>query len=90
MSFKIMELNVDNAIKKYNIDPTQTYLALSGGFSLNCPTNTHLMRKYKFKGFIAPPCVSDSGIAMGCGLYTFYKRTNGNFNFKLNSAMFRR
>lgn len=88
MSFRIMERNVENAVKKFHIDTTQTYLALSGGFSLNCPTNTHLMKKYKFKGFIAPPCVSDTGMAMGCGLFTFYKRTAGNFNFKMDSAMF--
>lgn len=88
MSLHIMERNVENAINKFHIDTTQTYLALSGGFSLNCPTNTHLMKKYKFKGFIAPPCVSDTGIAMGCGLFTFYKRTAGNFKFKMDSAMF--
>lgn len=88
MSFHIMERNVEEAVERFHIDTTQTYLAMSGGFSLNCPTNTHLMKKYRFKGFIAPPCVSDTGIAMGCGLFTFYKRTAGNFHFKLDSAMF--
>lgn len=45
MSFHIMERNVENAINKLHIDTTQTYLAISGGFSLNCPTNTYLMKK---------------------------------------------
>lgn len=31
--------------------------------------------------------MSDTGIAMGCGLFAFYKRTEGNFKFKMNSAM---
>ncbi len=88
MSYKIMELNVENAIKAYNIVPEETYLAMSGGFALNCPCNTYLMKKYHFKGFMAPPCVSDSGMALGIGLYAFYNKTNGAFHFKLESAYY--
>lgn len=88
MSYDIMELNIEHAIDAYHIKPEETYLAMSGGFALNCPCNTHLMNKYHFKGFIAPPCVSDSGMALGIGLYAFYSKTHGAFHFKLESAYY--
>ncbi len=83
-----MENSVEEAIEKFGLRPEDTYLAMSGGFALNCPCNTYLMNKYHFKGFIAPPCVSDSGMAMGIGLSSFYVRTLGNFDFKLNHAYY--
>lgn len=86
-SIKIMENNIERIIDKYDINPEDTYLALAGGFILNCPTNSHLMKKYKFKGFMAPPCVSDTGMALGTGLYAFYKKING-FDFKLRHAFY--
>lgn len=55
MSYRIMEMNVENAIREFSIVPEETYLAMSGGFALNCPSNTYLMNKYHFKGFLAPP-----------------------------------
>lgn len=88
MSYRIMERNIDSAIREYNIIPEETYLAMSGGFALNCPCNTYLMKKYGFKGFIAPPCVSDSGMALGIGLYSFYDKTNGEFDFKFQNAYY--
>lgn len=88
MSYSIMEKNIDSAIQEYNIKPEETYLAMSGGFALNCPCNTYLMKKYGFKGFIAPPCVSDSGMAMGIGLYSFFDKTNGEFDFKFQNAYY--
>ncbi|GKX30081.1 hypothetical protein SH1V18_25610 [Vallitalea longa] len=88
MSFRIMETNINYAIKEYSMIPEETYLAMSGGFALNCPCNTYLMNKFNFKGFIAPPCVSDCGMALGIGLYSFYNKTQGKFNFKLESAYY--
>lgn len=38
------------------------------------------MQKYNFKEFIAPPCINDTGISLGIGLYAFYKKM-GKFNF---------
>lgn len=88
-SLIIMDKNINNIIKKYNIDPSTTYLALSGGYALNCPTNSYLMNKYKFKGFIAPPCVNDSGMALGIALYTFYKGMNQEkLQFNLETAFY--
>lgn len=86
LSMRIMEHNVEFFIDKYGIDTKDVYLAVAGGFALNCPCNTHLMRKYHFKGFVAPPCVSDSGMALGVGLYVFFERMNGKFNFALQDA----
>lgn len=88
MSYRIMELNIENAIRDFHIVPKETYLAMSGGFALNCPCNTYLMDKYHFKGFLAPPCVSDSGMALGIGLNAFNCKTDGEFNFKLESAYY--
>ena len=88
MSLRIMERNIEDIIERYNIVPEDTYLALSGGYVLNCPTNSHLMSKYHFKGFIAPPCVSDCGISLGIALYAFYKKLNGKIEFKMNTAYY--
>jgi predicted NodU family carbamoyl transferase len=42
------------------------------------------MKKFKFKGFLAPPCINDSGISLGIALYVFYKRlSKKKVDFKL-------
>lgn len=86
-SLQIITEAIDGAIKKYNIDPSKTYLAMTGGYALNCPANSYFMKAYGFKGFIAPPCVNDCGISMGMALYAFYKKM-GQFNFKLKNAFY--
>jgi carbamoyltransferase len=89
MSIRIIEKNIESIIKKHSIDPKNTYLCMTGGYALNCPTNSHLIQKYKFKGFIAPPCVNDGGISLGMGLYAFYKKMfPSKLNFKLNHAFY--
>lgn len=85
LSIQIMEKNINSCIKRFNLDPSEVYLSLSGGFALNCPTNSYLLDKYGFKGFMAPPCVNDTGISMGIALMNFYN-DNHNFNFKLGNA----
>lgn len=88
VSLEIMCTNIDNSIRKYDIVPENTILSLSGGFSLNCPTNSYIMKKYKFKDFSAVPCVNDAGISLGTALYAFYKKMNGDLQFKLNNAFY--
>ncbi|MBV1850529.1 carbamoyltransferase C-terminal domain-containing protein [Catellatospora tritici] len=44
------------------------YLSMGGGFALNCPTNTLLLDRFKFRGLLTPPCANDSGQALGLGL----------------------
>ena len=58
---------------------------MTGGFALNCPTNTYIMKKFGFKAFSTCPCVSDTGIALGIGLYEFFMKM-GYFEFALDSA----
>ncbi|HEU5160818.1 MAG TPA: carbamoyltransferase C-terminal domain-containing protein [Streptosporangiaceae bacterium] len=82
VSVMIMERNVEGILERYRIDPTQAYLAVAGGYALNCPTNSHLMAKYHFRGFLAPPCVGDDGQAMGIGLAAFHKKLGGRFEFR--------
>lgn len=87
LSIELMERNVDLFIQEEGIDPRKSYLSITGGYGLNCPTNSYIMDKYQFKGFIAPPCIDDSGQSLGMALYAFYKK-NGAFNFKLNHAYY--
>lgn len=68
---RIMERNVDRAITRFGISCGETYLALAGGFALNCPGNSHLMSHYGFREFMAPPCANDSGQSIGLALAMF-------------------
>jgi carbamoyltransferase len=86
-SFKIMDLNIERAVEKFNINPQDVHLSMSGGFTLNCPTNSYMMKKYDFKSFIAPPCVGDSGLSLGIGLYGFYKKM-GRFSFSMQHPFY--
>lgn len=83
----LMCKNIERIIDLYNIDTSQAYLSLTGGFALNCPTNTQIIERYKFKGLLSPPCVNDSGLSLGIGLYEFYSQA-GPFQFNLNNAYY--
>lgn len=74
VSTMVMERNIDKAISLFGIDTNRTILALSGGFALNCPCNSYIMNKYKFKKLNAPPVVNDAGQSLGIALYSFYKQ----------------
>lgn len=83
-SARVMERNITNILKKFELNPSDVYISLSGGFALNCPINTRILKSFK-KCIIAPPCVNDSGISLGIGLFELYKLLN-NFKFKLGNA----
>ena len=85
-SVQVMIENILHAASKYNIIFLDTYLALAGGFSLNCPTNSLLLKKFGFKGFIAPPCVSDTGMSLGIGLNNFFCALREKLEFRMPSA----
>lgn len=68
----VMVRNVDRLLGMAAVDPRDAYLSLSGGFALNCPTNSFLLRRYGFKGLLVPPCANDSGQALGLGLLAFH------------------
>ncbi len=87
MSINMVEQQIDEILHQYHLRPENCCLAMSGGYALNCPTNTHLMQKYRFKKFISVPCVSDTGISLGIALYAFYKGIP-NFHFKFINAYY--
>ncbi|MEU0030850.1 carbamoyltransferase C-terminal domain-containing protein [Streptomyces sp. NPDC006335] len=87
ISVRIMERNVERALEQHHVDPTTTRLAMAGGYALNCPTNSHLMAKYRFTELMAPPCVGDSGQTMGIALSAFLKKNGGKkFSFRFPTA----
>ena len=90
--------NISNSIVEKNIDNIATelkksdsfdnmYLSLSGGYCLNCITNSYITEKYKFKDLIAPPNINDSGLSMGIALFNFYKKMD-RLDFKLKNAYY--
>lgn len=87
ISIMKIEKLLDDIIGKYNINPTETYISLSGGYTLNCPTNTHIMKKYKFIDQLYIPCVNDGGLSIGMGLYYFHKKIN-NIQFALKHPFY--
>ena len=76
VSLQIVDQSIESAITKYNVVPKYTYIALGGGYALNCPTNTHVMDKFQFKKQLMIPCVNDGGQSIGIGLYYFYSKIN--------------
>lgn len=68
----VMVRNIDRLLSFGGVDPHEAYLSLSGGFALNCPTNSFLLRRYGFKDLLIPPCANDSGQALGLGLLAFH------------------
>jgi carbamoyltransferase len=73
-SIAIAKRNVDMLLDQGGIRPDEAYLSLSGGYALNCPTNSRLLSAYGFRGLLAPPCANDSGQALGLGMLGFYAR----------------
>ena len=82
ISIRQIHAIIETAIKKYDLDPSKVNISLSGGYALNCPTNTYIMDTFKFKKQLIAPCVNDGGQAVGIGLYYFFKN-GGSFHFKL-------
>jgi carbamoyltransferase len=73
-SIAIVKRNVDMLLDQGGIRADEAYLSLSGGYALNCPTNSRLVSAYGFRGLLAPPCANDSGQALGLGMLGFFAR----------------
>ncbi len=61
------------------------YLSMTGGFALNCPSNSSMLKQFGFKGLLSPPCPNDSGQALGIGLMQLYSSgalTGRQFKFE--------
>lgn len=81
--------NVKKICRKTGVDPEKAYLSTSGGYALNCPTNSLLMHAFGFKGLQSPPCANNSGQAFGIGLLGIYNEglLNGR-SFSLNCPFY--
>ncbi len=77
---------IEQILDKYKLNPKNTRLSLSGGFALNCPTNTDLMHHYGFKEQLCCPCVNDGGLAIGMGLHYFHYF--GEYDFKFDNSYY--
>jgi len=77
MSIEIMERNIATILEKYKLIPTDTNLALAGGYALNCPSNSYIMETFGFKKLLAVPAVNDGGQSLGIALYAFHKKSQG-------------
>ncbi len=87
MSIQKVDQTIDWIVREYRLNPADTYLSLTGGYALNCPTNSYLMNKFGFKDLLFPPCVNDGGQSLGIALYAFYKKMPEHvLNFKFASA----
>ncbi|MEU6191414.1 carbamoyltransferase C-terminal domain-containing protein [Nocardia sp. NPDC047038] len=87
LSLRIVRRNLYLAETEYGADLAASRMALAGGFALNCPTNSQLMRDFGFTGFQIPPCTSDSGIALGTGLAAFFPHlSSGKITTEFGSA----
>lgn len=87
LSIKLMEINITVILNKINIRCENTYLGITGGFALNCPTNSYLVSKFKFKGLYEIPCVSDTGISLGYGLGEIWAR-NKDIKFQFHNSYY--
>ena len=82
----VIQRNIDMLLAESGFDPAQSHLALAGGVALNCPANSRMMRRYGFVGLLAPPCVNDSGQALGLGLLGLTSMSESSFDFQLGDA----
>jgi len=64
--------NVERLLELGRVRSRDCYLSTSGGYALNCPSNTLLMDRFGFRGLLTPPCSNDSGQAIGLGLLGLY------------------
>lgn len=87
ISIKLLDNLVSETLERLGVEAAEVNLSMSGGYTLNCPTNSYLMNKYSFQSFLACPCVSDTGIALGMGLFEFYSRMD-NVQFKFENAYY--
>lgn len=87
LSYLIIARNVAAAVVAagpLNFDTVT--LAMAGGSSLNCPVNSRVMESFGFNQFQGPPCVDDSGQALGLGLGMFLAMLPDRFDFTFPGA----
>lgn len=83
---QVMSRTIERAIDRSGIDPAGTALALSGGYALNCPSNSALLTRFGFAEFLETPSVSDCGQSIGIGLAQFLHQIPGSFSYRFPGA----
>lgn len=78
LSISYLESLIVQLLNRFKIDPTKSTLAMSGGYALNCPTNSYLMSRFGFAHFLSSPCVNDAGISLGAAAYYFHHESGGS------------
>ena len=73
-STNVVERNLARIQRAHQVDFAECYLAMGGGYALNCPGNTRVLDRHRFRGLLAPPCVNDGGQALGIGLMALHGR----------------
>lgn len=68
----ILARNIASLCEQADLDPTQCFLSLTGGYALNCPSNSRILDRFECKGLLTPPCPNDAGQALGYGLMGLY------------------
>jgi len=84
-SINIVFETVQKVIQRFDIQPEKTWLSITGGYALNCPSNSEIMNRFGFCDFVAPPGVNDSGMSLGIGLHYFHHQI-GNFHFDMKTS----
>lgn len=81
-SVDIVSETIEDACQRFDIVPAESWLSITGGYALNCPGNSAVMKEFGFAGFNSPPGVNDSGMSLGIGLH-FFHHHKGAFRFRL-------
>lgn len=78
---------INRILDKYQLNPCNVIISLSGGYALNCPTNSIIMNQYHFKEMMCAPCVNDGGLSIGMGLY-FFKKNLKCFRYRFEGSFY--
>ncbi|GIH72060.1 carbamoyltransferase C-terminal domain-containing protein [Sphaerimonospora thailandensis] len=85
-SVDLIAQTIERALDRFDIDPADTALAITGGYALNCPTNSAMMDRFGFATFLETPSVSDCGQSIGLALAQFLRRFPDGFSFQFPGA----
>lgn len=86
-SLCMMKDTIQSIMEKFELTPNNTYISVTGGYGLNCVSNSAIVNHFGFKGLLSPPCISDTGQSLGMALFEFYKN-NRSVRFSLDSPYY--
>ncbi len=77
LSYRIVARNIRRILGEFKVAPEDAWLSMTGGYALNCPTNSRLVEEFGFRGLSSPPYVNDGGQSIGIALEQFYAGLDG-------------